>query len=835
MKFNKNASIVLSVVLLVIFLFTGCGSKKPVDDVEDEEQGITGINNENEQEDDYVIIGNEYGTTYYVSFSEGDDTYDGKSPTTPWKTLSKVSSTEFNAGDMILLESGDTWSGEELLLKGNGTEEHAITLSSYGKGDKPVIKSPSSDSDEDLVYNIGSDPRSSLKVAIKIKNYTGWRIKDIEISNAEYGIIAYNKELSLDSKVYIEDCYIHDISGGRLLQSGDNPYPLLIKSDGIFVYGYTPVVKDVKIERAVRGMGVINCKDILIDNFYGYDLYTEGIHFHTVYGGSFQNSKVLHVGYPDGVWHGVAGIFIGQSYDLTLKDSEIGDVYDSGHDGVGIDYEGINSNVTTLRCYVHDCYSAAFLIFDVGGKKLDNEITRIIDCVIDNNGLKDPSTLPALLRHYSNKKSGGVIAGNQIRKASKDQAVNDIYILNMSDSNLTDDFPRSYAVKDNKIYEKDDDMSLETKEDGEESKQTKWVASQGFSEGQGNNQWYYQQWSKSIQRRDSSKYAYLIWNSGDAVWMDNSSSVQIGGDYQMPDIDYDAVRNWVAPRDCRISIAGRAKKADSGGDGVNVKIIKNDNKYFGVIEGRTTVFGSISIGGSNVNPIDTNVEVDVRKGDIIRFIVNANEKPDNDKVIWDPEINIIKIYDQNNPFPQQPLTEEEKATKDAVNEQNEFDEWLSNLQEGTYWLASEGFSEEQGKNQWYYEQWDGNKYSQMKWDSGQSIWHGEATYVFVGQNWQHPETGFDSVRKWVAPKAGEIIIRGIAKKGSGGGDGVILSIKKNDEVILEPTNLEGDNINGIEIDISTNIDEGDVIYFIVNKKESIDFDGTTWDQVIVYK
>ena len=81
--------------------------------------------------------------TYYVSSSQGDDTKDGLSQQTPWKTLQKVSAkahsgTPFMPGDSILLKSGDSWSGS-LALYGSGAAGSPIAVSSYGTGPRPII------------------------------------------------------------------------------------------------------------------------------------------------------------------------------------------------------------------------------------------------------------------------------------------------------------------------------------------------------------------------------------------------------------------------------------------------------------------------------------------------------------------------------------------------------------------------------------------------------------------------------------------------------------------------------------------------------------------------
>lgn len=82
-----------------------------------------------------------YGqTTYYIS-SSGNDANNGTSTAKPWKTLDKVSSVNYAAGDRILLKRGDVFSGEISSAYGwkNGTESQPIIFGAYGTGAKPLI------------------------------------------------------------------------------------------------------------------------------------------------------------------------------------------------------------------------------------------------------------------------------------------------------------------------------------------------------------------------------------------------------------------------------------------------------------------------------------------------------------------------------------------------------------------------------------------------------------------------------------------------------------------------------------------------------------------------
>ncbi len=70
--------------------------------------------------------------TYYVRLS-GDNANDGLSPETAWRGIDKVNSVNFTAGDNILFEGGQTFSGNLYFdTQDRGTGANPITIGSFG-------------------------------------------------------------------------------------------------------------------------------------------------------------------------------------------------------------------------------------------------------------------------------------------------------------------------------------------------------------------------------------------------------------------------------------------------------------------------------------------------------------------------------------------------------------------------------------------------------------------------------------------------------------------------------------------------------------------------------
>lgn len=80
-------------------------------------------------------------TTYYVSSSDGNDTNNGTSQTTPLKTLAKVNSLDLQPGDQVLLKCGDIWRSEQLIITQSGSEAAPIVFGSYPEScnNQPVL------------------------------------------------------------------------------------------------------------------------------------------------------------------------------------------------------------------------------------------------------------------------------------------------------------------------------------------------------------------------------------------------------------------------------------------------------------------------------------------------------------------------------------------------------------------------------------------------------------------------------------------------------------------------------------------------------------------------
>jgi len=133
--------------------------------------------------------------------------------------------------------------------------------------------------------------------------------------------------------------------------------------------------------------------------------------------------------------------------------------------------------------------------------------------------------------------------------------------------------------------------------------------------------------------QDGARYQPLTYRNdvwfGSTYWA-GPDWTRVGRDWHHPGINTPSVRRFTVPRDGRVTIAGRAYKADTksgGGDGVRLSIRHG---------ARTVWTGEIN--GNDTQGVEPKVALDVRKGDAIRFVVHKRGRIYYDTTHWDPMI-----------------------------------------------------------------------------------------------------------------------------------------------------------------------------------------------------
>lgn len=138
--------------------------------------------------------------------------------------------------------------------------------------------------------------------------------------------------------------------------------------------------------------------------------------------------------------------------------------------------------------------------------------------------------------------------------------------------------------------------------------------------------------------------------------------------------------------------------------------------------------------------------------------------------------------------------------------------------------ASTDFSSIQGSCGWSYHY--GN--TPMSWvpnnpdGGGENTWKGNEQYLLLFSDEGHPGQNADAIRRWTSPSSGTATISGtVSDTDTGGGDGVIVSLKKGGVVLWGPVHINGAAGSGlpgnVSYNISTSVSAGTAIDFVINK------------------
>ena len=152
-------------------------------------------------------------TTYYVDSVSGNDSNNGTSTASAWKTLGKVNSVTFQAGDKILFKRGSSWTGQ-LHPLGSGSSGSPIVIDAYGSGRRPII-------------NGGG----VVGGAVYLYNQQYWEVKNLEVTNvaapnsaSRQGILIKAENAGTLHYIRILDCYVHNVNGYTDNNQGWDPW-----------------------------------------------------------------------------------------------------------------------------------------------------------------------------------------------------------------------------------------------------------------------------------------------------------------------------------------------------------------------------------------------------------------------------------------------------------------------------------------------------------------------------------------------------------------------------------------------------------------------------------
>ena len=791
-------------------------------------------------------------TVYYVDDVNGNDKASGTTEQAAWKTLDKVNATTFLPGNKICFKAGGKWTGM-LHPLGSGSSGAPIILDQYGVGDKPLIEGNGAEAAIKLdsqeywtIRNFEVTNRAAqrgIRQGIFINGKTDGITHGITIEDCEVHDVTGENRRSLDTYksmywnsgiyvsmpgrsnpsvhydgVLIKGNYVHDVltSGIRINQRED----FIVDQ-----YHTNVVIEGNTISRTGSdGMIVANCVSPLIQYNLCYDA------------GALGNSSDTKI---------IAGLWTCGTDDALFQYNEVARTVLFESDGTAFDTDWGTGGVTTFQYNYTHGNQGGFWLDCAGINKDPNHIKTVLRynvSVDDERYIIRAGDMPTELYNNTFYKSQGKLDACFGNAGKNHKFYNNIFYFESSpdwassvyENNLyypCDANPADmYAVSANPqlvspgpaqdgmafadhfkiqstspaigkgVYIPDnggkdfwgnelnkgsyDIGAHQTMGVGLTDEDT-YVFARDFSMTQGNRGWYYMEAANG-------SYQNMTWDDSQKKWKGSGAFNLIWAPGSMHPDGNDTILAWKAPKAGTVQVVGNPKKANLGNDGVNVKILKGSTQVW---PGSGWQF----IGGSDSTGVSHNVTIQVKKDEMIYFVLNKNGNNYNDGTSWNPLItyNVVEKYS----------------------------------------LTSD-FSSVQGSRGWYYLETASTGYQQMTWDSSVNRWKGKKQYSLIWAPAQlHPDTS-DTVVAWKASHSGSVTIKGNPKKVSQGYDGVKVKILKNTQN-LWPENgwqsIGGSDTTGMAHQLTTNVSSGDWIYFIVNQNGSNAGDEINWNPVITFQ
>jgi len=306
----------------------------------------------------------------------------------PWNNLNEINSRTFLPADQILLKRGTICEGN-INLNGSGTEGNSIVLSSYGEGNRPVVKTS-----------------AGVQAAVRLFNEEYWTIEHIEtIGGDQYGIfVGGDVSNRVLHNIRINDVFVHAVNGPTRWDSGlivvapngdhltyenvvienstVNNFESGIQSNawwGIHV-GYNPTYGNINLSDRTRNVTVRNCN---IQNTYG-----DSITFALVNDGLIENNYSKRSGLaPLGVSYTPNAMWVWDSDNVLIQFNEGTESYSvAGNDGGIFDADHGSTNITFQYNYGHHAQGYCLGLFAKDSKPTTNIIFRYNLCLANDLG-----------------------------------------------------------------------------------------------------------------------------------------------------------------------------------------------------------------------------------------------------------------------------------------------------------------------------------------------------------------------------------------------------------------------------------------------------------------
>ncbi|MBQ6898308.1 MAG: hypothetical protein IJN70_04945 [Clostridia bacterium] len=341
------------------------------------------------------------GNTYYVDSIDGDDTAGGTSPETAWRSLDGFANcTEpLKGGDTVLFRAGGTYECCVTLADIRGTKDAPFTISSYGEGERPILRTDNADE------------------VFTFVDCSCITVSDLQITAPNGGGIWIDTINSESVGITIENVYFYGLPNGKVTARDDfsrgaaparaavmvkglpsnSRYPvndLTIRNcevydsaNGFMIWGSWNDQQDPWSENAVKDP--IYNTGVLVEGCYFHEMDAEAVVVGICDGALVTNCRAINTCQGEGldengeIQYFTAAMWFWGSENSTIQYCEIAGQKNFG-DGMTVDFDSDSNNCTYQYIYSHD--NMRFVVNNAKKEPQRNNTVRYCLSVNDNKG-----------------------------------------------------------------------------------------------------------------------------------------------------------------------------------------------------------------------------------------------------------------------------------------------------------------------------------------------------------------------------------------------------------------------------------------------------------------
>lgn len=341
----------------------------------------------------------DHNVYYYVDSVNGDDSNIGTDINAPVKSIAGLGNIPLEAGINVLFKNGGVYECTVTLEKISGTKDYPFVISSYGEGEKAILRT------------------DAATEVFRLFDCSYITISDVAISAPNGGGIWIDTLTETSEGIVLDNIYFYDMPNGTVTSRDDFSNGAARARAAVMVKGLPARSRYAVNDLTISNCEVYDCANgfmiwgswndeqapwceeedidpvfntgILVENCYFHEMDAEAVVLGICDGALVTNCRAINCCQGEGVdengeiLYFTAAMWFWGSVNSTIEHCEIAGQKNVG-DGMAIDFDSYSHNCTYQYIYSHD--NTRFMCNNPNHSGHYNNTVRYCLSVNDNGG-----------------------------------------------------------------------------------------------------------------------------------------------------------------------------------------------------------------------------------------------------------------------------------------------------------------------------------------------------------------------------------------------------------------------------------------------------------------